>query len=76
MRELNLARPLGMYHNGDDFKGQVFALFPDADTVGKIVREIEKKKPQVLGKSIWCKPDRQSSLAYHYHYYLVYDGSS
>ncbi len=43
-QELHVSKPLVVYHKGDDFKGYMFAEFPNPDDVQKITRFFDKKQ--------------------------------
>ena len=47
---------------GDEFRGQIFAKFPNPETVDKVAATIEKSKPTISGREVKCKPDREINI--------------
>ena len=49
--------PESVYFKGDELKDLLFAKFENEAEACKTMDAIEKSKPEIGGKEIWCKPE-------------------
>ena len=58
MEEFSLPKPSEIYRKGNEFKGTVFAKFPNADAMRQAVQRMHRNPSKVRQAQVWCKPNR------------------